>query len=183
MQGRGCAACERGWEFRGEAIVDPDSGEVVEAINPVRCKHCRDGLSEEDVQRWLESQRWHHARSRPNNPHSYCLRREVDDKKTFEQIVEFIREYGSPYPWWGAVYDQLPLGNYCYWTMGASIAKTDLINRKSLEQVRIDQLVNKGGAGIVWPWLHNDVEAERAELRRQESAQDELGEGGSNPNS
>jgi hypothetical protein len=177
MRGRGCAACDRGWEFRGEAIVDPDSGEVVEAINPVRCKHCRDGLSEEGVQRWLEAQRWHHARSRPDNPHSYCLRREADDQKTFEQIVEFINEYGSPYPWWGHVYRQYVCGSYAYWSMGAPPSETKLVNRKSLEQVRQDQLTNKGGAGVVWPWLHGDIEAERAALRRQESAQDELGEG------
>jgi hypothetical protein len=61
--------------------------------------------------------------------------------------------------------------------MGDALENTELINRKSLERVRLDQLTNKGGGGIVWPWLHGDVEAERAELRRQESAQDELGEG------
>jgi hypothetical protein len=173
---KGCRFCRGGWVFRTEAIVNPESGEVAEAINPVRCKRCQDGLSEEDVRRWLESQRWHYARSRPNNPHFYCLRREADDQETFERIVEYISEYGSPYPWWGAVYDQLPLRDHCYWTMGASIENTELINRKSLEQVRLDQLTNKGGGGIVWPWLHKDVEAERAEMRRQDSAQDELGE-------
>ncbi|MBA2510608.1 MAG: hypothetical protein H0V28_03915 [Rubrobacteraceae bacterium] len=46
-----------------------------------------------------------------------------------------------------------------------------------MERVRIDQLTNKGGGGIVWPWLHNDVEAEREELRRKESGQAELAEG------
>jgi len=168
---KGCTLCTNGWVLIGEEIV-----EIVEAINPVRCKRCRDGLSEEDVRCWLESQRWHYARSRPNNPHSYCLRREADDQKAFKRIVEYIREYGSPYPWWGALYDQLPLGNYCYWTMGATIENTKLINRKTLEQVRQDQLTNKGGGGIVWRWLHNDIEAERAELRRRESAQAELGE-------
>jgi hypothetical protein len=29
----------------------------------------------------------------------------------------------------------------------------------------------------VWPWLYQDVEAEREELRRRESGQDELGGG------
>jgi hypothetical protein len=177
MHGRGCAACERGWVFVGEEIVDPKSGEVVEAINPVRCKRCRDGLSEEDVQRWLESQRWHYASSRPDNPHSYCLRQEAEDQESFERVVEYLGEYGSPYPWWGKVYPQYVAGEHAYWTMGATLENTELINRKTLEQVRQDQLVNKGGGGIVWPWLHHDIEAERAELRRQESAQDELGEG------
>jgi hypothetical protein len=174
---RGCGACERGWVFVGEEIVDPESGEVVEAINPVRCKRCREGLSEEDVQRWLESQRWHYASSRPDNAHCYCLRGEADNQESFERVVEYIREYGSPYAWWGKVYLQYVAGEHAYWTMGATLKNTDLINRKPLEQVRLDELVNKGGGGIVWPWLHNDIEAERAELRRRESAQEELGEG------
>jgi hypothetical protein len=177
MRGRVCAACDRGWVFLGEEIVDPESGEVVEAINPVRCTRCGGGLSCDDVRRWLESQRWIFARSRADNPHEYCLRREADSDATFERIVQFIREYGSPYPWWGAVFDQLPLGDHCYWTMGASIENTVLINRKTLEQVRIDELRNTGGGGIQWRWLHGDIEADRAKLQRQESGQDGLGEG------
>jgi len=60
--------------------------------------------------------------------------------------------------------------------MGASVENTVVINRKSLEQVRVDELRNTGGGGIQWPWLHNDIEAERAELRKRESDQDELEE-------
>ena len=176
-QKRGCSACDRGWVFRGEEILDPETGEVVEAINPVRCTHCGDSLSHAFVQQWLEDQRWIFARSRANNPHWYCLRSEVADPKIFEQVVEHLREYGSPYVWWGSTYLQYPAGRYAYWTMGAGVENTELVNRKSLEQVRIDELRNTGGGGIQWRWLHGDVEAERAELRRQESNQDELGEG------
>jgi hypothetical protein len=174
---KGCSACHEGWVYIGEEIVDPESGEITEAINPVRCRCCGDGLSHSYVQGWLESQRWIYARSRPTNPHEYCLRREADDEATFERIVEHIRELGHPYPWWGAVYRQYVAGDFAYWTMGSPPHETELINRKTLEQVRLDQLTNKGGGGIVWPWLHGDVEAERAEMRKQESAQDELGEG------
>src|SRR5215210_6001033 len=76
---KGCSACHGGWVYIGEGIVDPQSGEVAEAINPVRCRRCGGGLSHDFVQRWLESQRWHDARSRADNPHSYCLRREAGD--------------------------------------------------------------------------------------------------------
>jgi hypothetical protein len=174
---KGCRFCRGGWVYIGEEIVDPESGEVAEAINPVRCRRCGDGFSHAYVQQWLESQRWVYAKSRPTNPHQYCLRREADDEVTFERIVEHIRELGHPYPWWGTVYRQYVAGDFAYWTMGAAPRQTQLINRKTLEQVRLDQLTNKGGAGFVWPELHEDVEAERAELRKQESSQDELGEG------
>jgi hypothetical protein len=174
---KGCSACHGGWVYNHETIVDPESGEITEAINPVRCRRCGDGFSHVYVQQWLESQRWIYARSRPSNPHEYCLRREADDEATFERIVEHIMELGHPYPWWGSGYRQYVAGDFAYWTMGSPPHETELINRKTLEQVRLDQLTNKGGGGIVWPWLHKDVEAERAEMRRQESAQDELGEG------
>jgi hypothetical protein len=176
-QKRGCSACHGGWVYIREDIVDPESGEIAETINTVRCRRCGDGFSHAYVQQWLEGRKWHYARSRPANPHSYCLRQEVDDEATFECVVEHIQELGHPYPWWGAVYRQYVAGDFAYWTMSAAPRQTQLINRKTLEQVRLDQLTNKGGGGIVWPWLHKDVEAERAEMRKQESAQDELGEG------
>jgi hypothetical protein len=53
-QRRGCSACERGWVFLGEDVLDPESGEVTEAVNPVRCTRCGDGLSHAFVRRWLE---------------------------------------------------------------------------------------------------------------------------------
>jgi hypothetical protein len=173
-QKRGCSACDRGWVFLGEEIVDPESGEVVGAINPVRCTRCGDGLSHEFVQQWLEGRNWIFAKSRADNPHWYCLRRNAGDESTFEQVVEHLREYGSPYVWWGSTYLQYPAGRYAYWSMGASVENTELINRKSLEQVRIDELRNTGGGGIQWRWLHGVVEVERAELRGLEAGQDEL---------
>jgi hypothetical protein len=173
----GCSACERGWVFIGEEIVDPETGEVAEVVNPVPCMRCGNGLSHAFVGEWLASQRWIYAKSRPDNPHEYCLRREASDPGAFERVVEHLQTYGHPYPWWGTVYMQYVSGHYAYWSMGSRPAETKLINRKSLEQVRQDQLTNRGGAGVVWPWLHTDLERELAELRRRENGQDQLGEG------
>lgn len=58
--------------------------------------------------------------------------------------------------------------------MGSPPHETKLVDRKSPEQVRVDELRNTGGGGAQWPWLHKDLSAEREELRRQESGQDEL---------
>ena len=68
----------------------------------------------------------------------------------------------------GSSYLQFVAGQYAYWTMGASVEDSVLINRKSLEQVWIDELRNSGDGGVQWRWLHDDIEAERAELRRRE---------------
>ena len=176
-QKKGCSACDRGWVYRAVKIVNPATGELVEATNPTRCTRCGGGLSHAYVQRWLEARRWIFARSRASNPHWYCLRRDADDPKMFERVVEHLQEYGSPYVWWGSTYLQYVAGQFAYWTMGASVEDTVVINRKSLEQVRIDELRNTGGGGIQWGWLHSDIEAEREELRRQEAGQEELGEG------
>ncbi len=132
------------------------------------------GLTHAQARRWLEAQRWHFAKTMPGNHHEYCLRREAEDEGMFEATVAHIREFGQPYPWWGTVYLQYVAGDHAHWTMGKRPQETILINRKTLERVRLDQLNNKGGGGIVWPWLHTDVEVERKELRRQESGQDEL---------
>ena len=175
-QKKGCSACERGWVYRAVEIVNPATGELVEATNPTRCTRCRDGLSHTFVERWLEDQRWIFARTRASNPHWYCLRSEAADPKVFEEVVAHLREFGGPYLWWGSTYLQYVAGQHAYWTMGASVENTVVINRKSLEQVRVDELRNTGGGGIQWPWLHNDIEAERAELRKRESDQDELEE-------
>lgn len=164
-------------EASEEAAQDDENGDdEPEASMPE--SDPADGLTHAQVERWLEERRWIFARSRPTNPHAYCLRRECEDEDLFERVVEHIREFGQPYPWWGTVYLQYVAWGFAYWTMGARPQETVLINRKPLEQVRLDQLTNKGGGGIVWPWLHNDVEAEREELRQKESGQDELTGGG-----
>jgi len=162
--------------FLSEEILDPATGELVEAVNPTRCLRCGGGPSHAFVQGWLEDQRWIFARSRASNPHWYCLRRNAGDEAIFERIVEFIRERGVPYLWWERHYLQYVAGEWAYWSMGSPIQETSLINRKSLEQVRLDQLWNRGGGGIQWGWLHSDIGAEREELRRQEAGQEELGE-------
>jgi len=157
------------------AWILASAASVPEASVPERSPS--EGLTDDEARRWLEVQRWRFAKTMPDNPHEYCLRREAEDEGMFEKMVAHIREFGQPYPWWGTVYLQYVAGGHAFWTMGKRPQETMLINRKSLERVRLDQLTNKGGGGIVWPWLHNDVEAEREELRRQESGQDEFGGG------
>jgi hypothetical protein len=132
------------------------------------------GLTYEQVEEWLSQQRWITARTRPDNPHQYCLKRNAADPEMFEKVAIYIRERGMNYVWWGSTYRQLVANGHCHWTMGSPIPETILINRKSLEQTRRDELRNKGGGGIQYRWLHGDLDEDRAALRREENGQEEL---------
>lgn len=68
----------------------------------------------------------------PNNPHWYTLRREwIPDDDDFDWMVRVIREFGVDEPFWDKkTYRMLKFGNWKYWTMGAPVWQTILINRK-----------------------------------------------------
>lgn len=79
----------------------------------------------------LERHPFRFAKTMPENPHWYTLRKEWDDLE-FDDAVKNVRGYGKitwfqkyPYVGWNAN------GHY-YWTMGAPIHETILINRKIL---------------------------------------------------
>lgn len=156
---------------------DEDGDDDPEASMPQE-ETAREELTYAEVEAWLKAQKWITARTSPHNPHSYCLKRNANDPEMFERVATFIREKGLRYSWWGKVYTQLVANRHAHWTMGAPIPETILINRKTLDQVRKDELRNRGGAGVQWRWLHGDVDEDRAELRRQEAGQDELTGGG-----
>jgi hypothetical protein len=67
---KGCERCYRGWVYLGEQVVDRESGEVVEAYNPVPCRHCRGDdkppyMSDDELAEWMASVRWIYAVTMP----------------------------------------------------------------------------------------------------------------------
>ena len=77
----------------------------------------------------IEKSRWIFAKTMPQNPHYYMLRKESDDSE-FVRFVEIIRKYGYRNKYEGYWYTQLNVNNWFYWTMGARVDITILINRK-----------------------------------------------------
>ena len=77
----------------------------------------------------IKESRWIFAKTMPDNPHYYMLRKESIDGE-FVRFVELIRKYGYRNKYGGAWYTQLNVDNWFYWTMGAPIPITILINRK-----------------------------------------------------
>lgn len=84
----------------------------------------------EGVGRALESHRWIYARTMPDNPHEYTLRRDWQEDE-FLIVVQYIREHGYQTRYQGRLYTQLDVNDHYYWTMGAPLEKTVLINRKT----------------------------------------------------
>jgi hypothetical protein len=185
-KGTGCKHGIASWALMRSAMLR-DLADHVERIEKVNDHVQREAAHDDDddegegptyaeVEAWLKEQRWKVAKTAPDNPHSYTLRRHTRDESMFEAVVRFISEKGMRYVWWGKPYSQLIAGHYVHWAMSPPEAAT-LINRKDLAQVRKDELRNRGGGGIQWRWLHGNIEEDRAALRAEEAGQAELGGG------
>ena len=83
----------------------------------------------DEVHDILEENKWVFAKTMPETPHFYTLRRTWRDEKEFESIVEYIREHGVKEKFEGKEYIYLHLGDFKYWTMGEAVKDTILINR------------------------------------------------------
>ena len=84
------------------------------------------------VERDLAAARWIFAKTMPDNPHEYTLRRKWASDTDFVHAVRFIREHGYRNLFEGRWYTQLDIGEHTYWTMGAPVEETVLIDRKKI---------------------------------------------------
>ena len=78
----------------------------------------------------LLPQQWIFAKTMPHNPHWYTLRKHWPDDAAFVQVVQAIRDHGFTERYQGRNYQMLALNGMKYWTMGAPLNQTILINRK-----------------------------------------------------
>lgn len=98
----------------------------------------QDGLTFDRVAGILtEECRWIFAKTMPQWPHEYTLRKEWPSEDVpFEAVVQFIRDYGyrERFKPTGSVFTRLNVNGKKYWTMGAPLPTTILINRADLER-------------------------------------------------
>lgn len=83
------------------------------------------------VEKLLADHSFKFAKSMPTSPHWYTLRKDWDDE-TFVEVVKFIREHGTPEKFYKATYIYLHLNGFKYWTMGAPLDITILINKAAI---------------------------------------------------
>ena len=92
-----------------------------------------EGQEFQRIGRMLLGQKWIFAKTMPHNPHEYTLRKLWTSDADFVHTVEYIRAYGYRASYQGRPYVQLNVNDRFYWTMGAPIKDTILINRKVLQ--------------------------------------------------
>jgi hypothetical protein len=88
----------------------------------------------DDARVYIAGARWQFAKTMPQWPHEYTLRRQ-HNPATFEAAVRFIREHGYRARWGRAIRTYVNLDGKRYWTMGAPVEQTILINRADLDPV------------------------------------------------
>jgi hypothetical protein len=93
-----------------------------------------------DARRYVAEVRWQFAKTMPQWPHEYTVREwRPDLEQSFEEFAQLIRQAGvvKPWPADAAVpryhHTYLELDGWEYWTMGAPIAETTVINRARLQ--------------------------------------------------
>ncbi len=96
-----------------------------------------------DNQQWIEFRQigesllrhsWRFAKTMPQNPHWYTLRKHWRGSPTFDDAVMYIRKYGYKEKFKRSWYTLLDINDMKYWTMGAKLDITILINRAKIDK-------------------------------------------------
>jgi hypothetical protein len=93
----------------------------------------------EALSKFIDSQKWTFAKTMPLWPHEYIVRRNVDER-LFVQLVEHIRAYGYAGNFYNQPITYFDHAGMTYWTMGAPIEETIIINRCRKEDTYSERL-------------------------------------------
>jgi len=81
-----------------------------------------------DWRRFADAERWTFAKTMSDWPHEYLVRERVD-AGLFEQVVKHIRANGYDGHFYSKNITYYEEGGLLYWTMGAPVEETIIINR------------------------------------------------------
>lgn len=82
----------------------------------------------EDLKHFVAEEQWTYAKTMPTWPHEYLVRERVDEK-LFVQLVTHIRASGYEGRFYEMKITYFEEDGLVYWTMGAPLNETTIINR------------------------------------------------------
>lgn len=93
-------------------------------------------MTDEQIQDFIDRHHWKFASTMPRLPHWYTLRRNARDDAEFAAVVEEIRKRGYTQFAVGREWVYLNVGDFKYWSCGAPVEETILINRTYLDPAK-----------------------------------------------
>jgi len=91
-----------------------------------------DDYSIEDVEEAVQANEFVFAKTMPKNPHYYAVRKNWVGKMPYDDFVLLIRKYGYNENFRGWAYRLWDVIDHKYWSMGAPLALTVIINKKPI---------------------------------------------------
>ena len=98
-----------------------------------------DGKVSEDyreVSELLEAAAWIYAKSMPQWPHEYTLRKTWEEDDQYARVFRYIHEHGYDRKFYRKTFRSLIVGDYYYWPMTDDINKSLLMNRSNNPEFR-----------------------------------------------
>lgn len=81
-----------------------------------------------ELRTFVAEQQWTFAKTMPVWPHEYIVRDRVDEE-LFERLVSHIRSHGYEGTFYEKVITYYADDGLLYWTMGAPLRETTIVNR------------------------------------------------------
>lgn len=91
-------------------------------------------MTMDELRSFVQESKWTYAKTMPQTPHEYTLRRDAKDEVLFERVVNHIRQVGYQQKWGAITYTYLDIDGWQYWTMGSPLDQTRLINRAAIRK-------------------------------------------------
>ena len=82
----------------------------------------------QEIKEFISTCKWTYAKRMPKWPHEYIVRKNVDEE-LFIRLVKHIREYGYEGKFYQCDITYFDEGGMTYWTLGAPIEETTIVNR------------------------------------------------------
>ena len=95
-----------------------------------------------ELREFVDRETWTYAKTMPKWPHEYLVRERVGDEGLFVKLIEHIRSRGYEGTFYSRKITYYDEDGLTYWTMGAPVEETIIINRCRKEntyEVRRDE--------------------------------------------
>ena len=93
------------------------------------------------IKEFLSSEKWTYAKTMPEWPHEYIVRGKVDERLIVD-TVKHIRAFGYLGSFYKKSITYFDHDGMTYWTMGAPVEETIIINRCKKENSYEERLTN-----------------------------------------